>query len=199
MENRTLAWYEENAAAYVSTTVDADMHYAHQRFLDDTFTGAGILDFGCGSGRDTKYFLSQNMKVSACDGCAAMVQKASDFTGIPVRQMRFEELQEENAYDGIWACASVLHLPWEDLKEVFTKMLKAVRKEGIIYMSFHYGTSEGYQGDRWYTDMDISRAAELILPHRDALLLECWKSRDTLNRDQLWLNLIVRKVTSHDH
>lgn len=198
-DNTTLAWYEKNASAYAQKTRDADMHYAYQRFQEDTIDHAEILDFGCGSGRDTKYFLSLGMKVDAWDGSSAMVKEASAYTGIPVKCMRFDELHEMNRYDGIWACASLLHLPYEELDDVFGRMLKAVHKEGIIYMNFKYGTEEGYRDGRWYTDMDINKAARLILPHRDALLLECWKSHDTLNRDQLWLNLIVRKVTEHDH
>lgn len=198
-DNTTLAWYEQNAPEYVQKTRDADMHYAYQRFLEDTVDHAEILDFGCGSGRDTKYFLSREMKVHACDGSPAMVKEASAYTGIPVTCMKFEDLTETDRYDGIWACASLLHLPYEELDIVFGKMMQAVHKEGILYMNFKYGTFEGYRDGRWYTDMDIDKAARLILPHRDALLLECWKSHDTLNRDQLWLNLIVRKVTPHDH
>lgn len=198
-ENKTLEWYEENASGYCKKTVNADLHYAYQRFTEDTFPKAEILDFGCGSGRDIKYFLSQGMKVSACDGSPAMVKEAAEYTGIPVTCMKFQELSAEDQYDGIWACASLLHLPYAELDDVFGKMMKAIHKEGIIYMNFRYGTFEGYRDNRWYTDLDINKAAELILPHRDALLLECWKSHDTLNRDLLWLNLIVRKVTPHDH
>lgn len=198
-ENRTIAWYEKNASEYCQKTENADMHYAYQRFLEDTFKGAEILDFGCGSGRDAKYFLTEGMKVSACDGSPAMVAEASQYTGLPVTCMKFQNLHAEDRYDGIWASASLLHLPYEQLNDVFAKMMKAIHKEGIIYMSFRYGTFEGYREDRWYTDLDINKAAELILPHRDALLLECWKSHDSLNRDLLWLNLIVRKVTPHDH
>lgn len=198
-ENRTLEWYEKNASEYCQKTREADMHYAYQRFLEDTFKGAEILDLGCGSGRDTKYFLSEGMKVSACDGSPAMVSEAEQYTGIPVACMKFQEFNAENQYDGIWASASLLHLPYEQLQDVFGKMMKAIHKEGIIYMSFRYGTFEGDRDGRWYTDLDINKAAELILPHREALLLECWKSHDSLNRDLLWLNLIVRKVTPHDH
>ena len=199
MDDRTLTWYENNAPDYVKRTRNTDMHYAYQRFLDDTFQGAEILDFGCGSGRDTKYFLEKGMQVTACDGSSAIVKEASAYTGIPVSCMKFNELNADNQYDGIWACASLLHLQYEDLKDVFGRMLKAIRKEGIIFMSFRYGTFEGYRDERWYTDLDIEKAADLILPHRDALLLECWKSHDAENRDFSWLNLIVRKVTPHDH
>lgn len=198
-DNRTLNWYDQNASDYVRKTRNTDMHYACQRFLEDTFTGAEILDFGCGSGRDTKFFLSKGMKMTAWDGSPAIVREACAYTGISVVNRTFQDLNETERYDGIWACASVLHLPYEDLKEVFTKMMAAIRKEGIIYMNFKYGTFEGYRDDRWYTDMNIEKAADLILPHRDALLLECWKSHDALDRNQDWLNLIVRKVTPHDH
>lgn len=107
--------------------------------------GAYILDFGCGAGRDTKYFLDQGYLVEAIDGSEQLCQIASKHTGIKVRQMLFQELKVNEKYDGIWACASILHLPKKELKEVFKKMLTALKPGGRIYTSFKYGEYEGEQ------------------------------------------------------
>ncbi|MBO3282402.1 class I SAM-dependent methyltransferase, partial [Intestinimonas butyriciproducens] len=75
-------------------------------------------DFGCGSGRDTKYFLNRGFQTEATDGSAELVKIASEYTGIQVKQMLFQELDENNIYDGIWACSSILHLTRGELTDV---------------------------------------------------------------------------------
>ena len=109
-ENRTLKYYENNADSFVQDTVSADMSGARQRFMEYLPRQARILDFGCGSGRDIKFFLDKGYIVDGADGSPELCRIASDYTGIGVKQMRFQELDAEELYDGIWACASILHL-----------------------------------------------------------------------------------------
>ena len=87
------------------------MRSARQRFLACLPAGAAILDFGCGSGRDAKAFLELGFSVEASDGSEELCRRASELTGIPVKRMLFSELSAADRYDGIWACASILHLP----------------------------------------------------------------------------------------
>ena len=91
----------------------------------------------------TKYFLEQGFYVDATDGSEEMCYIASNYTGIQVRRMLFEELDENKKYDGIWVCSSILHLPKNELKVVFMKMFKALKDDGIIYASFKYGDFHG--------------------------------------------------------
>lgn len=91
------------------------MHPIQDAFLSYLKPGARILDFGCGSGRDTKYFLEHGFEVDAIDGSERLCALAGKLTGIPVKQMLFEDLDAMDVYDGIWACASVLHLEYEPL------------------------------------------------------------------------------------
>ena len=100
------------------------------RFLEKLEKGSYILDFGCGSGRDTKYFLEQGYRVEAVDGSDELCKRASQYTGIQVKQMFFEELSAVDKYDGIWACSSILHLPIDQLAEVVQKMAAALRGGG---------------------------------------------------------------------
>lgn len=102
----TLDYYNKNAKKFISGTISVDFGIVQNRFLDKLHPGAEILDYGCGSGRDTKYFLEQGCKVTAIDGSQELCKLASEYTGIPVKHMLFQELNEKEAYDGIWACSS---------------------------------------------------------------------------------------------
>ena len=152
MMDKTLNYYNENAQSFASGTVSVEFTEMQDRFLEKLDPGAYILDFGCGAGRDTKYFLSQGYRVDAIDGSEQLCQIASDHTGIKVRQMLFQELEANEKYDGIWACASILHLPKKELKEVLKKMLTALKNDGWIYTSFKYGEYEGNRNGRYFTD-----------------------------------------------
>ena len=100
------------------------------------------MDFGCGYGRDTKYFLNRGFQTEATDGSAELVKIASEYTGIQVKQMLFQELDENNIYDGIWACSSILHLTRGELTDVLKKIAGALVSRGVVYTSFKYGTEE---------------------------------------------------------
>lgn len=127
MEN-TLIYYNQNAEAFNQGTVYVDFKATQDRFLNKLSGACHILDFGCGSGRDTKYFLSQGHKVTAADGSEELCKLASGYTGIRVKHMLFQDLDEENTYDAVWACSSILHLTYNELKTVLNKMAQAVRR-----------------------------------------------------------------------
>ncbi len=118
-ENPTIQYYDLHADAFISGTVSADFEEVQQRFLCMIPEGGRILDFGCGSGRDTKYFLEHGYQVDATDGSAEICRRTSEYTGILVKQMYFHELNAKDAYDGIWACASILHVPSDELPDIF--------------------------------------------------------------------------------
>ena len=137
-ENKTLQYYNQNAEAFSISTLNVDFSDVQQVFLKVLPKKAHILDFGCGSGRDAKYFQKHGYQVTAVDGSEKMCILSSALIGQPVRQMLFYELKDENIYDGIWACASILHLPKDELPDVFEKMVRALKADGVIYTSFKY-------------------------------------------------------------
>lgn len=106
----TLKYYNQNADQFVQGTLSVDFKQTQDRFRTKLPTGAYILDFGCGSGRDTKYFLENGYQVDAADGSEELCKIASDYTGIKVKQMLFEELCDVDKYDGIWECSSIRKL-----------------------------------------------------------------------------------------
>ena len=152
-ENDTITYYDENAEKFALETRSVDFGAVQKEFTDRLREGAFILDFGCGSGRDTKIFLEHGYDVEAVDGSSELCKLASEYTGIEVKQMLFQQLQETEKYDGIWACSSILHLPVLELADVVKKMAEALKDGGIIYTSFKYGTFAGVRNGRYFTDM----------------------------------------------
>lgn len=197
-DSTTLEYYNKNAYKYVDGTINVDFENVQNKFISYLTKGGKILDFGCGSGRDTKKFVSNGYDVDATDGSEELCRIASENTGIKVRHMLFSELDEHERYDGIWACSSVLHLSKSELKKVFGKMIMATKPGGYIYMSFKYGKFEGYRDGRYFTDFTEGSFDEFMGEFADVVITEEWVSSDVRpNRgDEKWLNLILRKLNT---
>lgn len=195
-KKKTLNYYNTNAQSFAASTVSVDFKETQDRFLKKLLPGAYILDFGCGSGRDTRYFLEQGYRVDAVDGSEELCRIASTYTGIAVKQMLFQELDEINTYDGIWACASILHLPKAELMIVLKKMCSALKEGGIIYTSFKYGEFEGERNGRYFTDFTEHTFREFVKKIPKLTAEEEWISGDARpgRGDEKWLNLILRKT-----
>ena len=191
----TIEYYEKNAKKFAEGTSSVDFLETQNRFLTKLKIGSSILDFGCGSGRDTKYFQDQRFHVEATDGSKELCKLATEYTGIKVRQLLFNELDEKNKYDGIWACSSILHLSKAELKPVLIRMKDALKADGIIYASFKYGTFEGERNGRYFTDMTEESFADLISGIDGLKIEEQWISSDVRpgRGEEKWLNLILRK------
>ena len=195
MDKITLSYYNTHAQDFVQGTVGVDFHITQDRFLAQLPAGAKILDFGCGSGRDTKYFLERGFAVEATDGSAELCKLASEHTGISVKQMLFDELDAVAKYDGIWACASILHLGWADLVVVMRKMVRAVKGEGVIYTSFKYGHFTGERNGRFFTDLDEEGLARLLKEVGGLEVKELWITGDVRpgRGEEKWLNVLLTK------
>ena len=193
--NNTLTYYNNCADEFYRNTVTVEFTAMQERFLEKLEKGSYILDFGCGSGRDTKYFLEQGYYVEATDGSVELCKRASQYTGIQVKQMLFEELSVVDKYDGIWACSSILHLPIDKLEKVMPKMVTALKKNGIIYTSFKYGNFSGERNGRFFTDMTETTFADLLQRVVGLEVEEQWVASDVRpgRSEEKWLNLILRK------
>lgn len=193
--NNTLNYYDSYADEFYKSTVNVEFVTMQEHFLAKLKKGSYILDFGCGSGRDTKYFLEQGYDVEAIDGSAKLCKLAGEHTGIEVKNMYFQELSEVEKYDGIWACSSILHLPVDELVDVMRKMAAALKENGIIYTSFKYGTSSGERNGRFFTDMTEEAFAEFLSEIDDLEVEEQWITSDVRpgRGEEKWLNLILRK------
>lgn len=194
-QSMTLDYYERNAEHFAAGTIDVRFEDTQKRFVSYLPEGAYILDFGCGSGRDAKAFLDMGYRVDAIDGSEKICALASDNTGIDVRRMLFSELDECEKYDGIWACASILHLPKKELKIVLQKMIRAVKADGYIYTSFKYGEFEGYGNGRYFTDFTEDSFGRFVGEMTEIRITEKWITSDARpdRCDEKWLNVIMKK------
>lgn len=194
----TLDYYNQNSKLFTCDTKNVEFSSLQDEFASLLREGAHILDFGCGSGRDTKAFLDAGYKVDATDGSVEMCKVASAFTGIEVRQMLFSELDAVDKYDGIWACASILHCKKEDLVDAINRMILALHSNGIIYTSFKYGEGEVLRGERFYTDFTENSFTEFTKRFPYLTIEKMWISSDVRpgREEEQWLNIILRKITS---
>ena len=194
-ENNTLQYYNENADQFISGTLEADMTDARNRFLEQLPHRAYILDFGCGSGRDTKAFLDAGYVVDAMDGSPELCKSASEYTGIAVRQLLFQDLDVKGVYDGIWTCASILHLPKAELVAVLERITAALKPKGFFYTSFKYGTFEGMRDGRHFTDFTEETLQEFWRNFSSLQIISLWITEDVRpgREEERWINLLAER------
>lgn len=195
MAINTISYYNTHAQSFNQSTLNVDFTAIQNKFLDKLPAGALILDFGCGSGRDTRYFLDQGYRVEAIDGSEELCRLAGEYTGIEVKCMLFQELQDTDRYDAVWACSSILHLTYDDLISVLEKIARALKDKGLLYTSFKYGTEEGERNGRYFTDMTEEKLTGLLEKVPDFEIEEQWITSDVRpgRGEEKWLNLFLRK------
>ncbi|MFP3523861.1 class I SAM-dependent methyltransferase [Pantoea sp. SIMBA_072] len=216
-------YYRQNAQRFFTNTASVDMSALYPPFIDCLPPGARILDAGCGSGRDVKAFSEMGFIVEAFDASAELVALARQLSGKPVAQMRFQDVDAVERYDGIWCCASLLHVSKAELPGVMTKLAMALKPGGVGYLSFKHGHGEREKDGRRFTDMDRAGLQKLIerintpggslltkntmeikseagsedtAVKRFALEIDkIWQTGDVrIGRgDEVWLNAIIRK------
>ena len=193
----SISYYDKNSKDFFDRTINANVQDLYQKFLKYVPKQGRILDAGCGVGRDSKFFLSNRYEVLAFDGSLEMVKLTSNLLGKDALHMLFQDMNFSGEFDAIWANASLLHVPYENLRKVIEAFHKALIPSGILYASFKYGTSMRQTEDRIFFDMDEAN----IDPYLKGLFvpLEIWKSADTRSKvapspDKSWLNFIVRRI-----
>lgn len=191
-------FYERNADAFYGDTVTTDMAPVYARFLPHVRSGGKILDAGCGSGRDTLAFLQRGYQVDAFDGSSEMVRRARALTRIEVRQLLFESMIDTpltEKYDGIWCCASLLHVERDVLPSVMGTLCQALTPGGIMYVSFKYGETDRVKDGRKFTDLNEEELDQILATVGRCELADCWVTIDQRpGRFDMWLNAIVRTV-----
>ncbi|MFC1515552.1 class I SAM-dependent methyltransferase [Thermodesulfobacteriota bacterium] len=191
----TLDYYESNAKAFFENTVSVDMTSLYRPFLDLVPQAGAILDAGCGSGRDSKYFINNGFKVVAFDYSPELVRLASEHIGQDVLLLSFDDLNFEKQFDGVWACASMLHLPKQKMSVALSKLKNALKNNGILYASFKYGDAELYRNNRYFSDYDEESFNELLKDHLRFTPIKYWKTSDLRpeREHEKWLNILLRK------
>ena len=192
----TLNYYQTNSESFIENTVNVDVNDLYRPFLEKMPSTGKILDAGCGSGRDTKFFLEKGFNVVAFDNSPNMVRHAAEFTGQEVLLMSFEDIEFKDNFDGIWACASVLHVPENNISTVLSKFTDALKDSGMIYTSFKYGENEGIRNGRFFADYTEERFDQLLTAIPKLELIQYWKTSDLRpgRSEEKWLNVLLRMI-----
>lgn len=194
--NDTINYYNENALDFFNNTKDANMGKLYERFLRFLPKGARILDLGCGSGRDTKFFLQNGYECVAVDASIEMVKLSSELTGRKTLLLRFDEIDFIEEFDGVWACASLLHARKSEMDDILKRIHKALKNYGIFYSSFKYGDKEEFRNGRFFNFYDEKSFNELLKRNDYFQLVEMFITTDVREgrQDEKWLNVILRKL-----
>lgn len=191
----SLDYYNKYAAAYYESTADLDMSDALERFIRYLPENAEVMDLGCGSGRDSLYLEEAGFYVTPVDGSVELCKLAEINLGKEVLNMRFEELDFDRVFDGIWACASLIHVEESRMEDVMNRVVRALKPDGILYMSFRFGDFCGFDNGRYYYDHTIASLAKVLQKSEDVETLEIWKSQDVrTGSDRRWVNVIVKRI-----
>lgn len=195
MVSKTKDFYNENAQYFFHSTYKIIMNDLYDDFLHLVKKGGKILDLGCGSGRDLLFFKKKGFKVTGIDFSDKMVKFATEFTNEPIIQQDIIELSFEDDFDGIWACASLLHFSEANLKIVLGKMLRALKTDGIIYMSFKYGFFDGVRNNRYFCDYTEEKLTFLLNHYKQLKIVKIWLTPDRREgrEKEKWLNCLVKK------
>ncbi|KAI5911889.1 DUF3427 domain-containing protein [Azoarcus sp. PA01] len=193
--SNTLAYYAANAARFFDDTVAVDMSALHARFLAHVPAGGLILDAGCGSGRDSKAFIAAGYRVAAFDASPELARLAAEHLGGPVAVRRIQEVDEQARYDGIWACASLLHVREAEIPDALRLLCRALKPGATLYLSFKLGEGERTHEGRHFTDANEMRLRGWIAEQAELDAVECWTTVDQRpGREEHWLNALVRRA-----
>lgn len=184
-------YYQNHSDQFIANTQHLDLSEIYERFLKHVPLHGYILDAGCGSGRDSKAFKEKGYSVLAIDTCPAFVTQTQIFAGVEAQVLDFQSLNFEARFDGIWACASLLHIPPENLQETFLRLQHALKPSGCLYASFKYGDFKGIRNGRWFTDLDL-HGLQSLLPSGFEII-ETWQTADhrTERTNETWLNVLL--------
>lgn len=190
----SVKFYNENAKKFSDSTLNVDMSLIYEVFLPYLPKESHILDAGCGSGRDIKFFLEKGFDVTAIDASFKLSEIAEKRTGIKVHVCKFEEFETEIKFDGIWACASLLHVSSDKLNLAFKNLSACLKNKGYFYCSFKYGENETQRGGRHFTNL-TEKKLNLFIANTGLFPEKVWITNDARpeRKDEKWLNAILVK------
>lgn len=194
----TIRIYDEICEEYARKTESIVLKELWDMFACRIPERGKILDLGCGSGRDSIYFRSIGFEIVALDASPKMCQIAYRYLKDNVVCGNILDLCYDREFDGIWACASMLHIPRKDQQLAWKTIVKALRQNGYAYVSYKYGGFEGRRNRLYYLDMTEERLMEMLDKIDQLQVEKVWKTIDIHYEDkkpEIWLHCLVRRIS----
>ena len=192
--NKTVDYYNRNAKDYANGTVIANMHETQSKFISLLNPGAHIFDIGCGSGRDSKFFIDNGFRVTAMDASTELCEYAKQLINQEVLCMTFDEIAFKSEFDAAWACASLLHVEKNKMIDTLHKVSVSLKPEGILYVSYKYGQDEIESNGRHFSNYTEDDIPYLFSEATNLICIEWWISEDVRpdRKGEKWLNIFSR-------
>ncbi|MDD3219978.1 MAG: class I SAM-dependent methyltransferase [Lachnospiraceae bacterium] len=191
----SIDYYDQNASTYYDKTIDVDMTKIMKPFIELLPENAEVLDLGCGSGRDTLTLDEAGFSVTPLDGSKEMCRLAEIYTDKDILHLTFDEIDFQEVFDGIWACASLVHTPHKKMPELLDRLVTALVPGGIFYFSVREGDRNGWDGTREFYDYSEDRLRDLLSSVKGVKIVDVWTTDalvDDENRSQ-WFNILLQK------
>lgn len=198
MKNYTLEYYQKNAEEFIDRTFSVDMSSRYEFFLRHLPNPKTILDLGFGSGRDSLYFQSRGIEVTSLDPVEEFCNRGKQLGLKHVICGTAQTMDFKDCFDGIWACASLLHLSDSELVQALNACKNALKDDGIMYASFKYGAYRGERNGRYFIDLNEQTVIP-FLEQTGMRIVDILITGDARHDvDTKWLNLILRKQSVVD-
>lgn len=185
-------YYERNAERYAAETFSADMSEQYQRFLPLLKKGGKILDVGSGSGRDACYFQKHGYQVTALEPSKNLCREIQKVFSGEIICSDIQNYQPLELYDGIWACASLLHLQEKEVLQFFERIDRYLDDDGTVYISGKNGIQTGEAKDgRFFLEFSEQLIDKILTVNKQLRLEQLWYTEDASGRRGFrWMNVI---------
>jgi len=192
----TSEYYRTNSISYCEETVDFNLLDIYPRFLEHVPDYGHILDLGCGSGRDSRAFLKAGYVVTAMDASNDVATYAEKTIGQPVLIGRFQDLSFYEQFDGVWACASLLHCPRLQIVNVLERIAHSLKQNGVAYMSFKWGDDETIDDNgRYFNNYTLESLDKLFERIKSLMIIDEWvECKQLRGVEQKWVNILVKRT-----
>lgn len=189
-------YYESNAERYAAETISADVSEQYQRFLPLLKKGAKILDVGSGSGRDVCYFQKQGYQATALEPSKNLCREIRKVFSGEIVCSDIQNYRPAERYDGIWACASLIHLQEEEVLQFFERIDRYLNDDGIVYISGKNGIQSGKAGDgRYFLEFTEHLVEKILTVNKQLKLEQLWYTEDVSGRRGFWWMNVIFSVS----
>jgi SAM-dependent methyltransferase len=187
-------YYDENSSEFISRTVNQPLDHLYQPFLEHIPIGGIILDAGCGSGRDSKVFVERGYTVVAVDTSKQMVASTNHLAGNCAKLQDFRNLDYCDKFDGIWACASLVHLDEREILDTLLVFSKSLKCNGVCYISLKSNIIPKSDGRR-FNNITLSQFQDISNQQTALQLIRLWptETTDLDSFTQQWTNALLFK------